>query len=123
MEKTPDQSILTVRVSSRSEEQLNKEYTLAIQGYNNFFKVFPREEIRVLFYDSLKQSTDTFRLEITNEKGCTVCAVVYNPDIELSDFFNMVEATVSDYYAHNTLVSLKPTNQIGKVDWKNGIPL
>lgn len=123
MEKTPDQSIITVRVSSRSEEQLNKEYRLAIQGYNNFFKVFPREEIRVLFYDSLKQSTDTFRLEITNEKGCTVCAVVYNPDIELSDFFNMVEATVSDHYANNTLVSLKPTNQIGKVDWKKGIPL
>lgn len=123
MEKTPDQSIITVRVSSRSEIQLNKEYKLAIRGYNNFFRVFPREEIRTLFYDSLKQPTDTFRLEITNEKGCTVCAVVYNPDIELSDFFNMVEATVSDYYAHNTLVSLKPTNPIGKIDWKNGIPL
>ena len=123
MEKTPDQSIITVRVSSRSETQPSKEYTLAIQGYNNFFREFPREEIRVLFYDSLRQSTDTFHIEITNEEGRTLCAVVYNTDIELSDFFNMVEATVSDYYVHNTLVSLKPTNQIGKVDWKNGIPL
>lgn len=123
MEKTLDQSILTVRVSSRSEKQLNKEYTLALQGYNNFFKVFPREEIRALFYDSLRQPTDTFRLEITNEKGCTVCAVVYNPDIELSDFFNMMESTVRDYYKCHNLELSKPTNPMGKIDWENGIPL
>ena len=119
MEKTLDQSILTVRVSSRSEEQLNKEYRLAIQGYNNFFREFPREEIRVLFYDTLKQSTDTFHIEITNEEGRTLCAVVYNTDIELSDFFNMVEATVSDYNGHNNLVSLKP---VENPNWEDDIP-
>lgn len=123
MEKTPDQSSITLRVSSRFYQRPNKEYCLTIENRKDFFREFPREEIRVLFYDSLRQPTDTFHIEITNEEGRTLCAVVYNTDIELSDFFNMVEATVSDYYAHNTLVSLKPTNQIGKVDWKNGIPL
>lgn len=119
MEKTPDQSIITVRVSSRSETQPSKEYSLAIQGYHNFFREFPREEIRVLFYDSLRQPTDTFHIEITNEEGRTLCAVVYNQDIELSDFFNMVEATVSDYNGHNNLVTLKSAEER---NWEDDIP-
>lgn len=119
MEKTPDQSIITVRISSRSETQPNKEYSLAVQGYNNFFREFPREEIRVLFYDTLRKPTDTFHIEITNEERRTLCAVVYNTDIELSDFFNMVEATVSDYNRHNNLVTLKP---VENPNWEDDIP-
>ena len=103
MENTVDQPIVTIRVSSRFSKQPNKEYSLVIHGYNNFFREFPREEIRVLFYDPLKQPTDTFHIEITNEEGYALCTVIYDTSIELSDFFNMVEATVRDYHERNNL--------------------
>lgn len=103
MENTSNPLEITIRVSSRFYQRSNKEYSIVIDSYNNFFREFPREEIRVLFYDQLKQPMDTFFIEITNGYEDTLAAAVYDTSIELSDFFNMVEATVRDYYERNNL--------------------
>lgn len=122
MEKIPEQSSITLRVSSRFYQRPNKEYCLTIENRKDFFREFPREEIRVLFYDQLKMPMDTFRIEITDNRSNMLTAVVYEPSIELSDFFNMVEATVRDYYDRINIDLPKLTTPMDKIDWENGIP-
>lgn len=98
MENTSEQSAIILQVTSRFYQRPNKEYGLIVDDYKDFFKSFPREDIRVLFYDQLKMPMDTFRIDIQNDNNEVLASVVYDTSIELSDFFNMVEATVRDHY-------------------------
>lgn len=101
MENPSHELAITIRVSSRIDQHPNKKYTLTLDTYNDFFREFPREEIRSHFYDMLKLPSDTFLIEVTNDNCDVLFTSIYDTNVELSDFFDMVETTVRDYHIRN----------------------